>query len=117
MIDVKEAAKQLSVSKSTVYRLNRFNGPFRFILESRRVYIDLRSFEAYLVEKTGPESASILAPPIDLPEQVRNENASVEAYVPSTNEPRVATEDSRPLGQRDLVVIPRYVGFIAVYGF
>jgi len=45
-VNVREAAKQLRVSASTVYRLDRKNGPIRFISAKRPITIDQGSLES-----------------------------------------------------------------------
>lgn len=52
VISVREAAHRLGVSLSTVYRVDRRNGPFRFVPSGRRIFIDAVSFERYLGEST-----------------------------------------------------------------
>ena len=48
LITVKDAARRLGVSKSTVYRFDRDDGPLRFIVDSRPILIENDSFETHL---------------------------------------------------------------------
>jgi len=50
---VKEVARRLRVSTSTVYRINRVDGPFQFISDGRRIFIDSASFELYIRHAGG----------------------------------------------------------------
>jgi hypothetical protein len=58
LITVKDAARRLGVSKSTVYRIDRNDGPFRFVVDSRRIFIESASFETFLANtgRNGTES-------------------------------------------------------------
>jgi hypothetical protein len=55
LISVKDAASQLGVSPSTVYRIDRQNGPFRFVHDDWRIYIDAKSFVAHLAGIVGAD--------------------------------------------------------------
>jgi excisionase family DNA binding protein len=59
-ISVKEAAQRLGVSKSTVYRIDRKNGPFRFVNDGRRIFIELASLENHM----GVAAVSEPEPPL-----------------------------------------------------
>ena len=48
VMTVAEAALALSVSRSTVYRYPRADGPFTIIKQGRRVFIDRSSFNRYV---------------------------------------------------------------------
>lgn len=48
VLSVKAVAFHLGVSRSTVYRIDRLDGPFRFIIDGRRIFVDAASFEIYL---------------------------------------------------------------------
>lgn len=58
LITVKDAARRLGVSKSTVYRFDREDGPFRFIVNGRPIFIENDSFETYLAN-TGRNRAEL----------------------------------------------------------
>jgi hypothetical protein len=58
-INVRQAAQMLGVSKSTIYRTDREHGPFRFVLDGRRIFIDFASFENYLATITGSRSSAL----------------------------------------------------------
>jgi hypothetical protein len=50
-ITIKNAAQQLGISLSTAYRFNREEGPLKFILNGRRIFIDRVSFDSYLQDR------------------------------------------------------------------
>jgi len=56
LITVKDAARRLGVSKSTVYRFDRDNGPLRFVVDGRPILIENDSFETYLANIHRPET-------------------------------------------------------------
>lgn len=58
-ISVKEAARLLGKSRSSVYRLNRGEGPLIFTRRGRNVLILAASFESYLAARKVSEPASV----------------------------------------------------------
>lgn len=50
-LSVKEAARLLGRSTSTIYRFDRNHGPFRIVIERAHIYIDAASFHAYLAKR------------------------------------------------------------------
>jgi hypothetical protein len=58
LITVKAAARRLGVSRSSVYRIDRNDGPFRFVVDGRRIFIESASFESFLANtgRNGTES-------------------------------------------------------------
>ena len=73
LITVKDAARRLGVSKSTVYRFDRSHGCLRFVIDGRRVFIEEASFETYLANanrrKGGIDLPADEFPP-DCPQQL-----------------------------------------------
>jgi hypothetical protein len=63
LIRVGQAVPRLGVSKSTVYRINRKLGPFRFVLDGRRIFIGQASFESHLADIRGMRADDGLLPP------------------------------------------------------
>jgi hypothetical protein len=53
VITAKQAAQRLGVSRSTIYRVDRVRGPFQFIIDGRRIFIDLTSFASHLADIRG----------------------------------------------------------------
>ena len=62
LITVKDAARRLGVSRSAVYRIDRNDGPFRFVVDGRRIFIENASFETFLANTgrngTEPDTAA-----------------------------------------------------------
>jgi Helix-turn-helix domain len=48
LMTVADAALALSVSRSTVYRVDRENGPFKILRQGGRLFIDRCTFDQYL---------------------------------------------------------------------
>jgi len=122
-IGVQEAARRLGVSKSTIYRIARTDGPFRFQTDGWRVFIDLTSFEAYLSKK-----GAVGAPPNkQANEEIcqrgdQGESEETDA-APISVEPTAsllapAIQSDRPLkycGQRELLMPRRDQALFLVY--
>lgn len=53
LVTVKQAAKSLGVSRSTVYRIDREHGPLRFIISGRWIFIEKASLESYAASRRG----------------------------------------------------------------
>jgi len=113
-ISVGDAATRLGVSRSKLYRMDRVNGPLRFIRDGWRLYIELSSLQSLLGEgryAIGPTDTSgeprtfvdFAHPP--------NTLARLAAEVPT---PSVV---GQPSGQRDLVIIPRVPRLAIFYSF
>lgn len=60
LITVKDAARRLGASRSTVYRIDRNDGPLRFVVDGRRIFIDTASFETFLANTGGNGTESEL---------------------------------------------------------
>jgi excisionase family DNA binding protein len=52
LITVKQAAQRLGVSPSTVYRMRRRSGKFRFVVRGWRVFVDAEDLERFLAPRT-----------------------------------------------------------------
>jgi hypothetical protein len=100
-------------SSSTVYRMRRRPGPLRFVVDGRRVYVELESLE------------SLLSPPVPIDSAVRMKTADAEAAPPAAlpacnldsegKQPGVnpdSRQEQQPgvccrSGQRELIIVPR----------
>jgi hypothetical protein len=111
-ISVKEAARRLGVSVSTVYRADRMGGPIRFLSATRPIMIDLGSFETHLDNissiENKPELATAGVPDARSNEEqtnCRRNEAVGEATQPSVS--RSLEIPSSSCGQRELGPPPR----------
>lgn len=86
-MSVAEAALALSVSRSTVYRMNRQNGPFKILKQGGRVLIDRDGFNRFVSGK-APASDPV------------NHQLAIATSSPSPPNAR----SSRKSGQRELVI-------------
>ncbi len=122
-LTVREAALRLGKSLSYVYRLNREHGPFRFILERRRIYIDAASFEDYMTNVQATEQSSVTAkkpenlnqpdtPPKPMEESPSKQLTKIVSTGPSPQEPAAPQTWS---GQRELVIRPSRQAIVVVY--
>ena len=117
LISVKEAASRLRVSPSTVYRINRKNGPFRFVIDGRRVFIHAESFAAYLAgicipADDGREVSECLRTSQELAELAElagapSVNGAMETESASAATPTPPVPASGSEGQRDLIIRQR----------
>jgi excisionase family DNA binding protein len=105
---VADAALALSVSRSTVYRYPRTDGPFKIVKQGRHVLIDRCTFSQYLsarsvravdVVSEEPPALEELAPPGTL---AREEPPTTEGPEPPRNRERTGC------GQRELVMPVRW---------
>lgn len=122
-ITVKEAALRLCVSKSTAYRIDRTNGPFRFIVEGRRIFIDSASFESHLANIRGiraddcPLQVESVLPchePAEGPE-MQSQIDELQVNTVATAIPSGSLPDSRSGGQRELTMRQCHQPFIVFY--
>ncbi len=108
LMTVAEAALALSVSRSTVYRYDRQNGPFQIVNQGRRVLIDRCTFDQYVsahsvrtVDAVSEEPRKAEEPePADKRE--REEPTATERPEPPRSRKRTGC------GQRELVVPYRW---------
>jgi|GEM_PF-4541925 len=123
LICVKEAAHRLGVSKSTIYRFDRVNGPFRFIIEGRRIYVDLNSFDVFRLSRLEAHDKNDSEPAVEsragsqastAAELVSEEQCSSDE--PNAKESGYAEKAGR-CGQRPLVIKPRHSAFIATFSW
>lgn len=129
LLSIREAARKLGKSTSTVYRLDRVGGPFRFVLEGRRVFIDAESFEAYRMNtyensvaiaiednlKVAPTEDTGMEPPQqpmtgnqgDHPAQVTEHYLATPPDAVQEEGPRAGVSELQHSGQRELILPPR----------
>jgi len=113
LVSIKEAAQRLRVSRSTAYRIDRINGPFRFVTSGRRIFIDLKSFDDYLGANTPSEAVPIPEPEkrqshMDI-EPARDDlkiQVPAPAQLPKVNLP------PKSCGQRELILSGRERPFV-----
>jgi hypothetical protein len=113
---VKEAARRMQKNPSTIYRMRRRPGPLRFVLDGRRIYIELESLETFLscdvsnlatLETTPPEGPDKCIPAID--EKNQNDDSR------DQREDRV--EVAGRSGQRALILPPKKLCLAILYSF
>jgi excisionase family DNA binding protein len=112
LITVKEAAQKLGVSRSTVYRVDRENGPFRFVVDGRWIFIEQESFESHIANSRGNRAdEGLLKIDSALPcQQPANESETQsETDEPQLTAPEMATlnaslSTSTRQGQRELIM-------------
>ena len=117
LITVKDAARRLGVSKNTVYRFDRNNGPFRIVVDGRRIFIEKVSFEAYMANIGPTETESDLTAddvPVDCPQEeqpeqtdFRTDDMPVEASGPTP--PCDVRSPVSSSGQREYILPRQYV--------
>ena len=122
-LSVREVARRLGKSLSYVYRLDREHGPFQFIVEGRRIYIDAASFADYLanLQATGlgavaakaPENLAV--PPAESDPVVDCAQQPVPNSTPPASGPPKFPIPRTWSGQRDLVMRPGRQAFIVDY--
>jgi excisionase family DNA binding protein len=125
LISVTEAAQRLGVSRSTVYRIDRKNGPFRFVADGRRIFIDLTSFEAHLTNTLRSEPEPPLQTDdvlIQCPQEGDEERTDLQAReAPTvTTQPVPSRQSAIPLpshGQREGTIPKRDRAFVVFYSF
>jgi excisionase family DNA binding protein len=125
LISVAEAARRLGVSKSTIYRFDRKNGPFRFVADRRRIFIDLASFEIHLTSTPGIEPVPSLQTDEGqhlCPQEREAEKADLETReVPVVAIPAAPASDPVSLwtwcGPREPIVPKRSGAFVVFYNF
>jgi hypothetical protein len=125
-MSVKEAADRLGVPRWKVYRIDRKKGPFRFVLEGRRVFIDVASFELHLRNIAGicandcpalAENVEQVQQPVKVldtqPLVDRQQPASLDAPMP-----RMPPLPSRGGGQREHIMrAPSGPSFFSILSF
>ena len=124
-ITVKEAARRLGISRSSAYRIDRHGGPFRFIIDGRRIFIDQASLESHIASITGagaikiPNHAESKQPlPQSVGEPCNQPQVDEPPCAPSeTLTPTASLPVSRSEGQRGLIMRQRRQAFIAYYTF
>lgn len=115
VITVNQAAQRLGVSRSTVYRINRVCGPFLFIVDGRRIFIDVSSFELHLASIIGvhadddsPRAESIrqiLQPANEPKAESQVHESPIE--MSETAGPGASLPASTSCGQRELIMRDR----------
>jgi hypothetical protein len=125
-MSVKEAADRLGVPCWKVYRMDRKEGPFRFVLEGRRVFIDVTSFELHLRNVAGICANDCLAlaenvEPVQQPVKVLDTQLLVDRQQPASPDapmPRTSPLPSRGGGQREHIMrVPSGPSFFSFPSF
>ena len=114
LITVKDAARRLGVSKSTVYRFDRDNGPLRFVVDGRPILIENDSFETYLAnirrcetELGSPaDEAPRDCPQEEQPERTNSQMGEIRLEAPTHILPSDAPRPTSSSGQRE-DILPR----------
>ena len=63
LLSVAEAALALAVSRTTVYRIDRENGPFRIVKQGRRVFVDRCTFNQHLAARSVGTAGPVVQEP------------------------------------------------------
>jgi excisionase family DNA binding protein len=125
LMSVREAAQRLGVSKSTVYRIDRKNGPFRFVTDGRRIFIDLGSLENHM----GVAAVGEPEPPLQAdggqtlcPQEPEAEGAELDTRELPSAAPQAAPTNApaSPVtwcGPREPFIPRRGGPFVIFYGF
>ena len=110
LITVRQAAQRLGRSNSTVYRIDRNHGPFRFGRDGRMIFVELDSFETYLAtivknhSSTGTNSEQNIRSGQDLETATDTQSPicdpRIEAF--EMNAPKESLPISASAGQREL---------------
>ncbi len=125
-LSVRQAAQRLAVSKSKVYRMDREHGPFRFVLDGRRIFIDAPSFELHLANIRGihaeddPPRAEGMRQFLQLANEPKAEPQTAEPQIESvkTVVPVASLPESTAGGQRELTMrAPSGPCFVCYPGF
>ena len=109
LITVKDAARRLGVSKSTVYRFDRDDGPLRFVVDGRPILIENASFETYLANIRRPEiepgspadEVPRDCPQEEQPERTNSQMGEIQLEVPTHILPSDAPRPTSSSGQRE----------------
>jgi hypothetical protein len=110
-VSVKDAARELEIPAWRIYRMNRTEGPLRFVQHGRRIFIETSSLDSYTgrLRRQNPLENSISENPRTVPE------FSIDSVEPQNNE-RGVGERVQHSGQRELIPRlgrPRVVMFIS----
>lgn len=117
LITVKDAARRLGASRTTVYRIDRNDGPFRFVVDGRRIFIENASFEAFLANtgRNGTESELTADDvPLDCPQEEQPERTDFRTDDMPVEESRPTPPGDVPSpvsssGQREYIPPRHYV--------
>lgn len=113
LITAKEAAQRLGVSRSTVYRIDREIGPFRFVVDGRWILIDQASFESHIANIRGNRSDVLEVGSVLPSQQAVNEPETLsetderQLTASEMATPKASTSISTREGQRELLM-PEY---------
>jgi len=93
-------------------------GPLRFIVEGRRIYVNLESLEAFLSPQAPSDSPKALTAEKALPERIAARNADLERenqvpIVRESQQEQVKTVGRS--GQRELILPRRQVPLVILY--
>ena len=117
LITVKDAARRLGASRTTVYRIDRNDGPFRFVVDGRRIFIESASFESFLANtgRNGTESELTADDvPLDCPQEEQPERTDFRTDDMPVEESRPTPPGDVPSpvsssGQREYIPPRHYV--------
>jgi hypothetical protein len=113
-LSIREAATKLNQSLSTVYRIDRRSGPFRFILEGRRIFVDAESFDMYLKRSTmscdRQSTEQFTVAPED-PVTSADQVVTAQHHTVTSS----ANDSVESCGQRDLIIRPKSAAVFIYY--
>ena len=114
VMTVAEAALALSVSRSTVYRYPRADGPFTIIKQGRRVFIDRSSFNRYVSARFVGTVDAVSEEPRGTEESEPVGNREGETPTPTEPPASPSHREHTGCGQRELVMPVRWP-MVAIY--
>jgi excisionase family DNA binding protein len=123
LITVKEAAQRLGVSRFKVYRIDRKTGPFRFVVDGRRIFIDQASLETHIGNCRGNRSHNGLLEvggvlPCQQPandSETQSETDEVRLTAPEMATLNASPSTSTRQGQRELIMRDHPRSFVVFY--
>ena len=104
LMTVTEAAGALSVSRRTVYRFDRENGPFKIIKQGRRVLIDRCTFHEYLSGRSVRTVDPVLEEPLAIEGPQSPDNREHRARTATAAPAPKSHREHTGCGQRELVM-------------
>lgn len=93
-ITVAEAARRLGRSRTTVYRLNRHNGPVAILWKGRRVFVHADSLNSFIENRDAGRGPANRAEPVTI--------ISAEPTQATVRTPQTPAVPTRERGQREL---------------
>lgn len=120
LLTVKQAAEQLGIRKSRIYRMDRQKGPLRFTTRGRRIYVDQESVETYgfgtapRVQQAATPGSEVIPAGHEGPEVANRKRAEITSE--HSTQPVTRPAPLTSSGQRELIIRrPRLSGGFFAY--